>query len=180
MEKETYWNILQYVKSEAAKIKDTYILDWLKSKEGMNRWSLECLSWATTEMKRDDWFSTSFSMNIAESAHAYSQREGTRLSLVSTVQKARLLDQRYFEAKVAANQSGIHNRYGSNTTMKRTSQNLKRNKKASESRKKLDPRTQAKKDTIEKAQELIRMGVSAEVVEVFLKTETKKAEETME
>lgn len=177
MDKDTFWNLLRYIETEAKKIDDKSILDWLKSKEGINSWSLECLSWATTEMSREDWYSTSFTTNVAESAHAYAQREGTRLSLVSAVQKAKLLDQRFLEAEIAATQRGIYSRYGNNTTIGRTVANIKRNKKSVEARKRLDPKTQIMTETIEKAQDLIRQGVSSEVVELFLKTESKKIED---
>src|SRR4030095_16631208 len=90
---------LARVKADATESNNQEVLSWLQNKEGKNAWVLHCVSPATSRMKKDDWYSTSHSTNIAESAHAHSQRDGTRLTLVSAIQIARQLDERFLEGQ---------------------------------------------------------------------------------
>ena len=106
------------------------ILDWLTHKEGKNEWILKCVSIATTKMNRDDWFTTSTSTNLAESAHALSQRDGTRLTLVNAIQMGKKIDHRFLESRHVAENMGIMSRWGNRTITGRTQDNLKRSKKA--------------------------------------------------
>jgi hypothetical protein len=57
-------------KAQARDIKE--LLNWFKHKDA-NPWILSGISLTKTKMSRADWFSTSFTTNIAESAHANSQ-----------------------------------------------------------------------------------------------------------
>ena len=114
MLRDHYNNILSSVRqaAEAANLK--LLLNWLDHKDH-NPWILQCLSFATTGISRRDWFSTSATTNIAESAHAQSQRDGTRLSLVAAIRKGMLLDSRFFESTKAQTWSGVAVKYGNNS-----------------------------------------------------------------
>jgi hypothetical protein len=82
---------------------------------------LECVSRATSEMAWDDWYSTSNTTNIAESALAHSQRDGTRLTLVSAIQCGKQLDQRFLEGEHAAQSFGVTSKYGNHSVTGRAS-----------------------------------------------------------
>ena len=77
-----------------------------------NPWILQCLSSATTGMNLKDWQTTSFTTNIAESAHAHSQREEIKLSLLAAVQRGRKLDLQFLQLEHAAFKFGVNPRYG--------------------------------------------------------------------
>jgi len=119
------------------------------------------------KMKSDDWNSMSDSTNLAESAHALSQRDGTKLTLVAAIEKARRLNLWFLEGKNAAENMGIMSRHGNQTLMGRTERNLKRSKKAAAKKNK------SKKDPIleafEMAQKLIAEGIPKETVNDYLK-----------
>jgi len=67
----------------------------------------------------------SFTTNIAESAHAQSQREGKHLTLLSALKKSIVFDQRSFHAQ-AATRVGISVRYSNNSITGRERQKIKR------------------------------------------------------
>jgi hypothetical protein len=169
-----FWNTLQYVKDKAIEINSTSIINWLKNKEGDNSWVLECVCAATSEMSRRDWYSTSHTTNIAESAHAHSQRDGTRLTLVSAIQRGKQLDKRFLEGEHAAQSFGITSKYGNHSVTGRASKNLARSKKAAKKRQQQDPKLQQQAEILSRAQDLVQDGISLDVVELFLKTEREK------
>ena len=158
---------MRSIREEAARQGNDEILNWLSDKEGKRSWVLKCVSRATTKMKRDDWNSTSDSTNLAESAHALSQRDGTKLTLVAAIERARRLDQRFLEGKNAAENMGIMSRHGNQTLTGRTERNLKRSKKAAAKKNKSnkDPILEA----FEMAQKLITEGIPKETVNDYLK-----------
>jgi thioredoxin-related protein len=53
VDKKQFGAALEYLGKEARKMKDSTLLNWLKNKEN-NRWMLQCLSIATSQMSRDD------------------------------------------------------------------------------------------------------------------------------
>jgi hypothetical protein len=160
-------NLLSTIREKAVNMK--VLVNWLDHKD-KNPWVLKCLSYGSTKMSRADWFSTSFTTNIAESAHAQSQRDGVRLSLVGAIQRGMAVDTRYFEAEAAMHSFGIGTRYGNTAMSGRMGQNLTRKKnKAKKNKKDL-----IDENTLAMAQELIKSGVSAEVVENFLNSKTNK------
>jgi hypothetical protein len=117
----------------ATQINDESVLNWLKNKEGDNSWVLKCVSRATSEMAWGDWYSTSHSTNIAESAHAHLQRDGTRSTLVAAVEGGRRLDKRFLEGEHAAQTMGVFSKYGNNSITGWTAKKMKRgNKKEGE------------------------------------------------
>jgi hypothetical protein len=127
--REHFYEELNFVKAEALKSNNKLILDWLRNKEGKNSWVLECVSPATTEMKKSDWWKTSMNTNIAESAHVISQKDGTRLTLISAIQIAKSLDIRSLEDQIIAQNMSIVSRHGNQSLTGRTAKNLKRHKK---------------------------------------------------
>ena len=86
MLRDHFDNILRKVQHEAETKDMKPLLNWLDHKDH-NPWVLQCFCPATTQISREDWKSTSSSTNYAESAHAQSQREGTKLSLVAAIQR---------------------------------------------------------------------------------------------
>jgi hypothetical protein len=84
------------------------------NKEGDNSWILECVSRATSEMAQEDWYSTRNTTNIAESAHAHSQRDGTRLTPVTAIQRGRQLDKPFLEGEYIGQSFDILSKYGNN------------------------------------------------------------------
>lgn len=103
---------LDLVRAEAVKTKNQPILNWLRNKEGKNAWVIKCVSPATSKMKREDWYSTSHNTNIAESAHVVSQKDGTRLTLLSAIQVGKTLDMRSFDGQNIAQNMGVFSRHG--------------------------------------------------------------------
>lgn len=125
-----------------------------------------------SKMNRDDWNDTSDTTNLAESAHALSQREGTRLTLVAAIERAKLVDKRFLEGKHAAENMGIMSRHGNQTLTGRTQKNLKRSKKATakKNKTKKDPTVEA----FEMAQNLIAQGIHPETVNDHLKRQLER------
>jgi len=95
----------------AIKLPERDLSNWLKDKE-RNPWVLQCISRATTEMNHTYWGETSFDTNIAESAHARTQRDGKHLTLVAAIQRASKLDSQFFETRTATRNMGVGVRYG--------------------------------------------------------------------
>jgi hypothetical protein len=71
------------------------LVNWLKHKDS-NPWVLKCLCYPLNFMRAMDWITTSFTTNIAESAHALAQRHGKHLTLVGAIQVAERLDSQRF------------------------------------------------------------------------------------
>jgi hypothetical protein len=67
---------------------------------------------ATTRMNIKDWQTTRFDTNLAEAAHAYSQRDGIKLSLLAAVQRAQRIDHRFFQLEYSVCRFGVNSRYG--------------------------------------------------------------------
>ena len=105
---------LATVRTEAEAENLKPLINWLDHKE-RNPWVLQCLSLATTGMSRKDWQTTRFNANPAESAHAYSQRDGIKLSLLAAVQRGKRIDERFFQLEFGAYRFGINPRYGNTT-----------------------------------------------------------------
>jgi hypothetical protein len=63
-------------------------------------------------MNLKDWQTTSFTTNIAGSAHAHSQRDGIRLSLLAAIQRGRKFDLQFLRLEHAAFKFGVNPRYG--------------------------------------------------------------------
>ncbi len=114
-QKKVYLETLYEVQTIAESQQLTVLLNWLKHKDN-NPWVLKCLSRATTEMSEHDWKTTSFTTNIAESAHALSQREGKKLSLLAAIQKGKNVDHRFLLQYQATCNYGVTANYG-NTFM---------------------------------------------------------------
>jgi hypothetical protein len=148
----------------------------MKDKSGKRDWVLRCVSAATSLMDRDDWYGTSMSTNIAESAHALSQRDGIHLSLVAAIQAGKKIDDRFLEVKAAAVNTGIMSRSGNQSGAGRAERNLKRSQKAAEKRKGKSTVKEVNKEdesdamkTLRMAQDLIKEGVPAATIDAFLK-----------
>jgi len=104
---------LATVRTEAEAENLKPLINWLDHKE-RNPWILQCLSLAMTGMSRKDWQTTRFNINPAESApgHAYSQRDGIKLSLLAAVQRGKRIDEQFFQLEFGAYRFGINPRYG--------------------------------------------------------------------
>jgi len=129
-----FTNALAEVRHIASGLGNRYLTNWLEHKE-KNPWIFQCLSKATTMMNASYWMDTSFTTNVAESAHAQSQRDGTKLTLVAAIQRAAKLDGRFFEARTAARNMGVSVRYGDHSVSGLAKKNINRARKANEKRK---------------------------------------------
>lgn len=145
------------------------LLNWLTHKEGQNEWILKCVSPATSRMNKNDWYATSMTTNRAESAHANGQRDGTHGTLIAAIQLAKKMDQRFWDAKYAANR-GVMSRHGNQTITGRTERNLKRSKKVAQKK------TNPTESIFMMAQSLIEQGVSKDIVELVMKDKMKKSD----
>jgi len=158
-------HILSVAREKAEEGQLTHLINWFEHKD-RNPWVLQCLSLATTAMSREDWRSTSSTTNNAESAHAQSQREGIKLTLLTAVNKGKRLDSRHFEAAHAMQGFGVPVRYGNNSMTGRTKKTVVRQK--SGRRKALASAREVGAKELEIAGDLIQAGVSKEVVEELL------------
>ena len=95
-------------------------------------------------MYPNDWRSSSFTTNIAESAHAAAQREGTKLSLLAAVQRGKQVDSRFLRLEEAAFKFGVTPRYGNTSVSGRKKDSVSR--KRSKGRKKVLKEIEEKKD----------------------------------
>jgi hypothetical protein len=143
------------------------LLDWLDHKR-TNRWILTCVCPATTKMSREDWFNTSSSTNIAESAHAHSQRDGIKLTLISAVNKGKRLDSHFFALEKAAVSFGISAKYGNQSMTGRAKQNLVRNNVRKQKQKQKEKTQMETEETMRMASEMTMAGISHKVIEQFL------------
>ena len=166
---EDVGKILGMVRQKAPDTKA--LINWFDHKD-RNPWVLKCLSFGSTMMSRADWFATSFTTNIAESAHAQSQRDGIRLSLVGAIQRGMAIETRYFEAELAMHTFGVGTRYGNTAMTGRIDQNLTRRK--SKAKQKKEKEVAIDENVLNIAQELVKSGVAIEVVENFLTMKTQK------
>lgn len=121
-------------------------------------------------MNKNDWYTTSMTTNIAESAHALSQKDGKHLSLVGAIQMGKKIDQRFLDTMSAAVNRGIMSRTGNQTIIGRTERNLKRSQKAVAKRKEKAMQDDSAANALQIAETLIKSGVSAGIVETFLKS----------
>ena len=77
---------------------------------------------------------TSFNTNIAESAHAQSQRDSKHLTLVGAIQKREELDARFFETRNARRLMGVQIRYRDNSIRGKVKKNINRTRAAEKSK----------------------------------------------
>jgi uncharacterized protein (DUF4415 family) len=147
------------------------LVNWLRHKDA-NPWVLRCLCFPITSMNAMDWIDTSFNTNIAESAHALSQKYGKQLTLMGAIQAGQKLDSQYFELEKNVQISGVTVRYGNNSATGRARKNLNRKIARSEATKKTKKQEMTEK-TLMEAKNLVDAGISADVVEQFLSSKSK-------
>jgi hypothetical protein len=115
--------------------------DWLKHKAD-NPWIFQGLCFPLSNMSHESWFTTRFNTNVAEAAHAMSQRSGKHLSLVGAIMAGERLDAQFLESRRTAMQFGVSTNYGNKSVTERTQKNMARNNKRAakrrEERKKVD------------------------------------------
>jgi hypothetical protein len=107
---------------------------WLKHKED-NPWIFLCVCAGLTWMPRIIWSNTSFTTNPAESAHALSQRYGTRLTLVGAVQQSKKIDEQSFVVQRNMRDSGIARGYANRSVSGREKKNMARREARAKKRK---------------------------------------------
>jgi hypothetical protein len=88
------------------------------------------------------WSNTSFTTNLAESAHAQSQRDGKQLTLVAAIQRAQHLDDRFFDSRNAVKMKGVSVRYGDSSISGLTKKNINRAKATEKRRQKAQDQAQ--------------------------------------
>lgn len=98
---------------------------WLDHKE-QHPWILWCVSPAMSDMRKEDWYSTSNSTNAAESAHAKSKRLGVHLSLLAAISKGRKIDSEFLTMQRGRITFGISSRYGNMGFIARKKKNIRR------------------------------------------------------
>jgi hypothetical protein len=77
-------------------------------------------------MRSVDWVATSFTTNIAENAHALSQRHGKHLTLVGAIQLGEKLDRQHFQLARIVQTTGLSAMYGNRSTTGRARKSLVR------------------------------------------------------
>src|SRR5438552_290242 len=138
---------------------------WLNHKEA-NPWLLTCVTFALSEMSRNDWYNTSVDTNIAESAHAQSQRDGVKLTLVTAVKKGQRLDSAFFGLQQA---SGICAKYGNMSMTGRARQNLictQSRRKKKQGKEKVD--SESAVEMLRATNELAQRGVGIDTLEPII------------
>jgi hypothetical protein len=158
-------------------IRKEKIINWLDHKDS-NPWILSCVCPGLTEMKKEDFFSTSFNTNIGESAYANAQREGVHLSLVGAIQTGLRFDSRFFEAEQTMSTFGVTGGYGATGTVGRMVKNIARNKATAKRRERKSDAKNANEslELVTVCQELVSAGISAALIEeilIFARTESK-------
>jgi hypothetical protein len=123
-------------------------------------------------MKATDWIDTSLTTNIAENAHALSQRYGKQLTLVGAIQAGQKLDGQHFELKQMVQSSGLRAMYGNGNATGRIKKNLNRQRGRLEASKK-DKKSQGTENVPKEARSLMDAGVSKEAIEEFLAAKAK-------
>jgi hypothetical protein len=115
--------------------------DWIKHKDD-NPWIFQGLCFPLSNMSHENWFTTKFNTNVAEAAHAMSQRSGKHLSLVGAIMAGERLDAQFLESHRTALQFGVSTNYSNKSITGRTQKNMTRNNKRAakrrEERKKVD------------------------------------------
>lgn len=170
---ESFEAALAVVRTETMKNSagSSHLTNWLHHKDS-NPWIFRCICYPLTSMHPLDWVDTSFHTNIAESAHALSQRYGKQLTLMGAIQAGQRLDSQYFRMERVVQTSGINVRYGNNSGTGRTKKNLNRRKAHSEAAKR---KSQPSEKVLAEAKSLIDAGISAEVIEQFLSSKSKSS-----
>jgi len=143
------------------------LMNWIKHKDA-NPWVLTCVTFALSKMGRSDWYSTSVDTNIAESAHAQSQRDGVKLTLVTAVKKGERLDSLMFSLEQAAMSGGISAKYGNRSMSGRARQNLTRTQARQRKKQEKDKEYSGPTEALRLATELVQRGVAPSAVEGFL------------
>ena len=171
--------LLFNIRQEANNKNFQSLIAWLDHKDA-NPWILKCLCWPFSKMNRSHWFSTSFTTNIGESAHAISNREGIALSLVTAIQKGRKVDERYLSHEIGVEMHGIQARYGTQNLVSRTK--LSKNRKMATIKKttgntKMAKENKIKLQILEVAQTLKNKGISSKAIEKFLEAAAIKSDE---
>jgi len=92
-----------------------------------NPWVFRGIYFPLSNISRENWFTTGFNTNVAESAHALSQRYGKHLSLVGAVTACERIDKQFFEMRRNVLNFGLSIGYAKSTPA-RTQTNLKRQK----------------------------------------------------
>jgi hypothetical protein len=149
------------------------LVNWLRHKDA-NPWVLKCLCFPLTSMNAMDWIETSFTTNIAESAHALSQKYGKQMTLMGAIQAGQRLDSQYFESEKNVQMSGVMVGYGNNSATGRARKSLNRKMARAEATKKTKKQELTEKTLID-AKNLVDAGISAEVVEQFLSSKSKSS-----
>jgi hypothetical protein len=125
-------------------------------------------------MQAMNWIETSFTTNIAESAHALSQRYGKQMTLMGAIQSGQRLDSQYFQLERNVQMSGVTARYGNNSATGRARKSLNR-RKASVDAAKTTKKQETTEKTFVEVRKLLDAGISAEVVERFLSSKSKSS-----
>jgi hypothetical protein len=103
------------------------LLNWLRHKT-INPWIFQGLCFPLSNFSHEDWFTTSFTTNIAEAAHRRSQRLGVGMSLVGVILKSEECDQEFFKVRDNITKYGVSVRYGNQSLTGKTTKNLARRK----------------------------------------------------
>ena len=168
--REHYDKLMTLIHQEAKLLNDKSLSDWLEHKKN-NPWVLECINLGTSEMTHEDWFTTSHDTNIAESAHAQSQLDGVKMTLVSAIQKGMRFDSRFLEAATAMSNKGISVKYGNNSLTGRAKKNIVRKQKSIKKKEKAND-IHSESGELVILQDMIRSGVSPDVIEKYLTFKT--------
>ena len=141
------------------------LINWLKHKDA-NPWVLVCLCYPMSSMRMTDWVATSFTTNIAESAHALSQRYGKQLTLVGAIQAGEKLDRQHYEIARIGYQIGLNTTYGNRSVTGRAHKSAIRQRSRTEASKKTKKHETTEKILME-ARSLLDAGISKDIVENF-------------
>jgi hypothetical protein len=165
-------NVIAKARAFAESTNNETLRNWIKHKDA-NPWVLTCLTLALSQMSRSDWFSTSVDTNIAESAHAQSQRDGVKLTLVTAVKKGERKDSLIFGLEEAALSGGIAAKYGNRSISGRTRQNLTRAQARQRKRQEKGKDQSESTETMRFATEMVQRGIAPSAVEGFLLSQRK-------
>jgi hypothetical protein len=121
---------------------------WLEHKN-RNPWIFLCVCTGLTWMPRIIWDNTSYTTNAAESAHALSQRYGTRLTLVAAVQQGKKIDEQSFLVHRSIRDSGVSRGYGNRSGSGRGKRNLVRREARARKRKEREEQEHEDEEEVE-------------------------------
>ena len=135
---------------------------------------MKCLCYPMSSMKLTDQIETSFTTNIAESAHALLQKYRKQLTLISAIQARQKLNSQYFELDKIIRYSRVNAVYSNRSAIGRARQSLNRQRAKSRA----EAIKKAKKDEVteivlKEARILIEKEVSKEAIEEFLSAQSK-------